>query len=87
MSMAIISYILGQKYYPINYPLNDIIWYIFSGILLIGVSISMNNIFEGDMIVFYLVNIICFGLFIYQLIKLEKIDIKQMLTKVLPKAQ
>lgn len=35
--MMILSYFLGQKFYPINYPLGTIIIYILSGILLVYV--------------------------------------------------
>lgn len=43
--MMLTSYFLGQKYYPINYPLWDILIYISSGVLLI---ICVNYILNGN---------------------------------------
>lgn len=36
--MVILSYLLGQKYYPINYPLKSILLYLSSGVLLVFVA-------------------------------------------------
>ena len=37
-SMMVISYIIGQKYYPVNYPIRSFFYYIFSALILYGIS-------------------------------------------------
>jgi len=43
--MMVLSYFLGQKYYPIDYPIRTIIFYMLSGILLVYISgkLPINN--------------------------------------------
>ena len=43
--MMVLSYFLGQKYYPINYPIRTIVLYMLSGILLVYVTgkLPINN--------------------------------------------
>ncbi len=47
--MTLISYILGQKYYPIDYPLTRIIIHIVAAILIVYVS----NLFRSDSLLFH----------------------------------
>lgn len=48
--MMILSYFLGQKFYPINYPIKVILAYIFSGIILVKIV----NLLSIDNDLFYL---------------------------------
>jgi O-antigen/teichoic acid export membrane protein len=37
-SMMILSYVLGQKYYPVNYPVRSFFYYIFSALIFYAIS-------------------------------------------------
>lgn len=61
-SMSAISYFLGQKYYPINYPIKAIFGYILSTSFLILVSFYQP--FHHHTLYTFLINILLFGTFI-----------------------
>jgi len=48
--MMVISYVLGQKYYPIPYKLKRILAYIISSVVLVSLSfwVFHSNIFIGN---------------------------------------
>jgi len=76
-TITIISYFLGQKYYPINYPVIHILILIFMGILLyfIDLNLTINEVYirylvKGSIFVFY----ILFFVISEQLLKAHKND-------------
>jgi O-antigen/teichoic acid export membrane protein len=70
--MMVISYVLGQKYYPIPYKLNRIVAYILVSTLLVSLSfwVFKSNIFIGNALLL---------LFIAAIVFFEKDDLKAIL--------
>lgn len=68
-SMAILSYVIGQKHYTIHYPLKTILLYLFSALLLYFISelISLD-----DSALRYLVHSLIFVAFITVIYRIEK---------------
>ncbi len=59
-AMAVLCYLLGQKYYPVSYPIRNILAYLFVSTFLIFLSQNLPNTFLGILLK------ICFvGIFIY----------------------
>lgn len=74
--MMIISYILGQKYYPIKYNLRSIIVFSVLAFALYGISTLFQNIGNNYVIVF--LNNILLGLFAWIFYKLEFENLKNL---------
>lgn len=73
LSMAVISYVLGQKFYPVAYNTSRIIWYIASAVLLYFASIFIQeSIFDGWNIAMYLINTLFLLVYLMQFLYLEK---------------
>jgi len=78
-SMMIISYIIGQKYYPVNYNLKSILFYIITSFAIYLLSTYLN--FGNDAIK-YSINTSLIILFLFLIIKIEKINVKQYLKRI-----
>ncbi len=70
--MTFLSYLLGKKYYPIDYPIRKILFYVLSAGF-IGIVLFKN--FYGN----YLINIAVLSIYILLVYLLERKDIKQFL--------
>ncbi len=71
--MALASYILGQKFYPVAYNTGRIVWYIASATLLFLISkFIQESIFDGWHISVYMINTLFLLLYIIQFLYLEK---------------
>lgn len=75
-AMVFISYFLGKKHYPIPYPTNRIVLYLFLAVVLATISYT-NLVFKPN----YFVSTICVFVFLTVVFLLEKNDIKQLLNK------
>lgn len=45
LSMMVVSYLLGQKYYHVNYNLKRILFYLFFAVAVYGLSVGVNKLF------------------------------------------
>jgi O-antigen/teichoic acid export membrane protein len=72
-SMAIASYIMGQRFFPVNYPLVRIGFYIWFSLVLYVISrLAVDNMFEGWTIGAYFLNTILAGVYLLAFIIVEK---------------
>ncbi|MFV0289578.1 MAG: lipopolysaccharide biosynthesis protein [Mangrovibacterium sp.] len=74
--MMIISYIVGQKYYPVNYPIKRIALYFITAISIFAISSQLNITTPA---LNYLFNTALFIAFIALIYKLENKEIRQFL--------
>jgi O-antigen/teichoic acid export membrane protein len=74
--MVVISYIFGQKFYPVNYPLYSIIGYLFSGIILVYLT---NKIVLSNDIFLLAVKAIIFVSYLLIIFFLERKEFKKTL--------
>lgn len=74
-SMAVVSYFLGQKFYPVPYQTGRIAMFIFGAVFLYAVSYLIENyIFDGWHLAMYLINTILLFIYLWLFIYLEKPD-------------
>ncbi len=71
LSMLVISYVLGQKYYPVPYPIKRIFAYLLLSFSTYLVSDMLKETFNFSQPVFLLVNTVLFGVFLFVLYKME----------------
>jgi len=72
-SMAIVSYILGQRFFPVNYPLVRIGFYIWFSVVLYVVSrMVIDTVFDGWTIGAYFFNTLLVGIYLLAFIYVEK---------------
>ena len=45
LSMMVVSYLLGQKYYHVDYDLQRILFYLFFAVAVYGLSVGVNKLF------------------------------------------
>lgn len=78
-SMVVLSYVLNQKYYPINYDLKTIGIYALVGAAIYALSIFINI---DNTTLSLSVNAILFAIFILFFIRKEHIDVRAIITKL-----
>lgn len=75
--MAIATYLLGQKYYPVNYPIGRIIFYIGSAVAMYFLSHYIQEKFIGKWnTAMFLINTLFIALYILLFLYLERQDLK-----------
>jgi O-antigen/teichoic acid export membrane protein len=72
--MVVIGYVVGQKYYPVAYPVKSILSYIFMTVILAVGSIYLRQI-GLPLVYFYTINTLVLSLFLFLLYKREWKDI------------
>ncbi|RYZ97872.1 MAG: hypothetical protein EOP47_20705, partial [Sphingobacteriaceae bacterium] len=73
LTMAVISYFLGQKFYPVKYSTGRITWYILSAIGLYFISIYIKESIFGEWHIWlYVINSIFLIVYIAQFLYIEK---------------
>jgi len=83
-SIVVISYFIGRKYYPVKYDLKSITFYLFLGLGLYFLKISVHI---GINFLEYIFSIFLQGLFIFVILKKEKIDVPRLVHSVLKKSK
>ncbi len=78
-SMALFSYFLGQKYFPVKYPVGKILGYVFSAILVYGLSQQLTFLSGNSMPIHILVNTLLLGLWAGGILFVEKGNIVKMI--------
>lgn len=78
-AVMVISYFLGQKYYPINYNLNKFALYLFAALSLYGLNYTIR--YNNLPLQFILNNLFLLPL-IWLVIKIEKIDLQSIIIKI-----
>jgi O-antigen/teichoic acid export membrane protein len=72
-AMTVVSYLLGQRYYPVKYPLGGILWYVGSAVALYGLSASLTQLFGlGWGPVAILLNLVLLGIYLWIFVQEEK---------------
>lgn len=66
--MVVIGYIVGQKYYPVNYPVKKIVFYVFTSALLCFLSIQSRSLDLSPILYYSIVSLVLLGIlwFVYQ---------------------
>ncbi|MBK7872442.1 MAG: polysaccharide biosynthesis C-terminal domain-containing protein [Saprospiraceae bacterium] len=79
--MLVACYVLGQRYFPITYPIKRIVIYILLAIILYGISewFKVNWIAGGAAL--YIINTAIFILYLLVLFRIEKTFFRQILTE------
>lgn len=81
-SMMVISYLLGQKYYPVNYDLKKIIFYLVSAVIVYSISYFTIKIFDIQSVGIRLtINTILLILYLGCIVWLNKDNIRQIISK------
>lgn len=83
--MAVATYLIGQKYYPVKYPVGRILTYIFSALLLwLAGRWIMDHLFGGHWnFAMYAVNILLIGAYITLFLALERPKLATIMNKVM----
>ncbi len=80
--MMVTSYLLGQHYYPVEYPVKRIVSVSLVTILLVGAADWINKSCYAENI-WILVSLTCMMAIVVMMVKVEKIDLRQMAGKLL----
>lgn len=78
-AVMVISYLLGQKYYPINYNLNKFSLYLFAALTLYGLNYTIRN---NNLPLQIILNNLFLLPLIWLVIKTEKIDVQAIIIKI-----
>jgi len=70
--MAIAGYLLGQKYYPIHYPIPRILLYIFSAIAAFGLATLLRPLFNENIMYILICNSIILLIYVVGVFFLER---------------
>ena len=79
--MALVSFIIGKKYYPIDYPIGRILIYIFTAVGLYFVSEMIRLNLNEDIVSILLVNTALLGVYLVGLFFMEKNNFLKMARK------
>lgn len=82
MSMAWVSFSLGQKYYPVPYPLKRILSFLALSLTIYIMSDMLRETFNYSSLVALFVNTFLMTLFIFIIYKMEEKEIKKMLGSI-----
>jgi O-antigen/teichoic acid export membrane protein len=74
--MTWVCWLVGKKYYPVDYPIARMCMYIGVALLLFGVSIFIEKILIGQPILFFMSNSLLMGIYIGLVYFLEKKTLK-----------
>ena len=80
-SMAAISYFLGQKYYPVPYPMRKIISYLALAMSVYLVSEMLKDNFDFTPSVFLLFNTALMGVYLFVIYKMEEKELRNFFSK------
>lgn len=80
-SMAVMSYVLGQKYYPVPYPLKRIGAHLALSLSIYLVSEMLKNTFQYPPSVSLLINTLLMGIYVFIVYKMEETAIRGFLKK------
>lgn len=83
MTMAWVSYSLGQKYYPVPYPLKRILSFLALSLTIYILSDMLREALEYSAIIAIFINSLLFSLFIFIIYKMEEKEVKQLLKSVM----
>ena len=80
LSMMVVSYLLGQKYYHVNYDLKHILFYLFFAVAVYGLSVGVNQLFGIEKVwVRLVVNTVILAGYLGVLAKMNWGEIKKMM--------
>ena len=80
-SMAAISYFLGQKHYPVPYPMRKIISYLALAMSVYLVSEMLRENLVGGPSVFLLINTILMAIYLFVIYKMEEKELRALIFK------
>jgi O-antigen/teichoic acid export membrane protein len=80
-SMAAMSYFLGQKYYPVPYPMRKIVSYLALAMSVYIVSDMLRENLSFPPSVFLLLNTVLFGIYLFVIFKMEEKELRAFISK------
>ena len=80
-SMAVISYVLGQKYYPVPYPMRKMTAYLALAMTVYLVSLMLKENLSFTPSVFLFFNTILFSFYLFLIYKMEEKDLRVLFVK------
>lgn len=64
LGMTVVTYVWGQKYYPVPYEINKILWIILGGIFIYVLSKAIDSVLPQGIYLKLLIHSVLFGLFV-----------------------
>ncbi|MEP7324019.1 MAG: polysaccharide biosynthesis C-terminal domain-containing protein, partial [Saprospiraceae bacterium] len=64
LGMTVVTYLWGQKYYPVPYEVNKILWIILGGIFIYVLSKALDSVLPQGIYLKLLIHSVLFGLFV-----------------------